>query len=119
MAANHLHDLALIIDRLEAMGRLVRVHDEVDPVFDLAGIAAKFEGGPHAVLFEQVKGHSAPVLVGLYWSRELLGDLISKPERELPAYVADCIKRWQTRPIHPVVLEHGPVLEVTESVVDL
>ena len=119
MAANHLHDLTLIIDRLEAMGRLVRVHDEVDPAFDLAGIAARFEGGAHAVLFEKVKGHTAPVLVGLYWSRELLGDLLGKPERELPAYVSECIRRWQTRPVEPVVVETGPVLEVTEAKVDL
>ena len=48
MAANRLHDLALIIDDLDAMGRLVRVRSEVDPVHDLAGIAAEFEGGPRA-----------------------------------------------------------------------
>ncbi|MBI3512827.1 MAG: UbiD family decarboxylase [Proteobacteria bacterium] len=119
MAAAAIHDLAAIIDELDARGRLVRVRSEVDPTFDLAGLAAEFEGGPRAVLFEKIKGHAQPVFTGLYWSRELLGDLLGKPERELPAHVASCIKNWQQRPIDPVVVERGPVLEVTENRVDL
>jgi 2,5-furandicarboxylate decarboxylase 1 len=114
-----IHDLALIIDRLDARGRLVRVRSEVDPRHELAGIAAQFEGGPRAVLFERVKGYDQPVFTGLYWSRELLGDLMDQPERDLPANVSGCIKRWQQRPVDPVVVEHGPVLEVTENRVDL
>ena len=31
MRAHPIHDVALIIDRLEARGRLVRVRSEVDP----------------------------------------------------------------------------------------
>ena len=114
MPAHLIHDLALILDALEARGRLVRVRSEVDLAHDLAGIAAQFEGGPRAVLFEKIKGHDQPVFTGLYWSRDLLGDLLAKPERELPAYVSSCIKNWQQRPIDPVVVERGPVLEVTE-----
>ena len=119
MAAPPIHDLAAIIDHLDARGRLVRVRSEIDPTFDLAGLAAEFEGGPRAVLFEKVKGHGQPVFTGLYWSRDLLGDLLAKPERELPGYVSSCIKNWQQRPIDPVVVERGPVLEVTENRVDL
>ena len=48
---------------------------------DLAGVAAKLEGRPAAVLFERVKGHGAPVFTGLYWSRALLADLWSSPRR--------------------------------------
>jgi 2,5-furandicarboxylate decarboxylase 1 len=119
MHANRIHDLALIIEDLDARGRLVRVKSQVDPAYELAGIAAEFEGGPRAVLFERVKGHSAPVFTGLYWSRELLADLLGKPERELPQYVSHCIKNWQQRPIDPVVVADGPVREVTERGVDL
>src|SRR5690606_29650583 len=53
MAANRIHDLALIIEDLDAMGRLIRVRSEVDPAYELAGIAAEFEGGPRALLFEK------------------------------------------------------------------
>jgi 2,5-furandicarboxylate decarboxylase 1 len=119
MPANHLSDLARIIEVLDAEGRLIRVHSEVDPVHDLAAIAAAHEGGPRAVLFEKVKGHAVPVFTGLYWSRALLAALMRREERTLPQYVAGCIARWQKRPRAPVLVDDGPVLEVTESRVDL
>jgi 2,5-furandicarboxylate decarboxylase 1 len=119
VSAARIHDLALILEDLEAMGRLARVSSEVDPVHELAAIAAELEGGPRAVLFERVKGHDAPVFAGLYWSRELLGELLGRPERALPAYVSQCIRDWQHRPVDPVVIERGPVREVTEPGVDL
>ncbi len=119
MSMKHLGDLAAIIDDLDAMGRLVRVRSEVDPDKDLAGIAFRFEGDARAVLFENVKGHDHPVFTGLYWSRELLGALMRTPETELPGLVSRHIKKWQIDPVHPVVVEHGPVLEVTENEVDL
>ncbi len=119
MASSPIADLATIIEDLDAKGRLLRVRSEVDLRHDLAGIAARLEGGPRAVLFERVKGHDAPVFTGLYWSRALLGDLLRQEERALPGYVADCIKRWQQRPIDPVLVEDGPVLEVTQKRVDL
>ncbi|MCC7273896.1 MAG: UbiD family decarboxylase [Alphaproteobacteria bacterium] len=119
MTANVLHDLGLILAALEARGRLIRVASEVDPVHELAGIAARFEGGPRAILFERVRGHAFPVCTGLYWSRELLADLLGKEERALPQYVSGCIRAWQQRPVDPVVVATGPVLEVTEPTVDL
>ena len=81
------------------MGRLIRVRSEVDPHLELAAIAARFEGGPRAVLFESVKGHDAPVLTGLYWSRELLAELMQREEHSLPQYVSGCIKAWQSQPV--------------------
>jgi len=49
MSGNHLGDLRVIIDELDRCGRLVRVTSEVDPVHDLAGVAARIEGEPRAV----------------------------------------------------------------------
>lgn len=119
MAGHHLSDLSHIIGELDRLGRLIRVKSEVDPRHDLAGIAARFEGGPSAVLFERVKGHSHPVFTGLYWSRDLLAALLQQPERHLPAYVSGCIKNWQQRPVDPIVIPSGPVMEVTQQPVDL
>jgi len=119
MGQSHLKDIAAIIDDLEAMGRLVRVKSEVDLNYDLTGIAAEFERGRRAVLFENVKGQKAPVLIGLYWSRELLGALMRTPERELPGLVSTHIKKWQIDPVAPIVLKDGPVREVTEKKVDI
>ncbi len=119
MGLEHLSDLAAIIDDLDALGRLVRIRSEVDPAHDLAGIATEFEGGPRAVLFENVKGYDHPVLVGLYWSRDLLGALMRTPEKELPGLVSRHIKKWQTDPVPPVIVADGPVREVTEPEIDL
>lgn len=119
MGVAHLADLALIIDDLDAMGRLARIRSEVDPEHDLAGIAATFEGGPRAVLFENVKGHEHPVFTGLYWSRDLLGALMRTPERDLPGLISAHIKKWQVDPVPPAVVADGPVLEVSEAEVDL
>ncbi len=112
-------DLQAIVKALDKMGRLVRVKSEVDPAYDLAGIAARFEGGPRAVLFENVKGYDEPVLTGLYWSRELLGALLGKAEGDLPGYVQDCIESWQKKPMAPVSVTKAPVMQVTENRVDL
>lgn len=119
MAGNSISDLANIIDRLERLGRLIRVRTEVDPVHELAGVAARLEGGPSAVLFERVSGFDTPVFTGLYWSRELLGALFERPSLSLPQYVSDCIKRWQQRPVAPVVVTTGAVLDHTQAQVDL
>jgi hypothetical protein len=43
MARADLGDLGRIILRLEEGGRLIRAKSEVDPVHDLAGVAAKLE----------------------------------------------------------------------------
>jgi len=111
MAANHLADLSTIIDDLDAQGRIARVSSPVDLNLDLAGIAEKFESGPRALMFEDVKDHDAPVFTGLYWSRELLGALMRKPESDLPAYVSSCIQNWQKNPVDPVVLDDAPILQ--------
>ena len=115
----YLGDLALIIAELDRLGRLIRVKSEVNPKHDLAGLAARFEGGPAAVLFERVKGQRYPVFTGLYWSRELLGELMRKDPLQLPQFVSGCIKTWQQKPIDPLVLKTGPVLGKTQSKVDL
>lgn len=119
MAANHLSDLRRIIADLDEMGRLIRVESSVDLNLELAGVAAKLEGGPRAVLFENVAGHDVPVFTGLYWSRELLAALMRMDEGSLPGYVSGCIKKWQQQPVHPVMVEHGPILEGEPQDVDL
>jgi len=112
-------DLGAIIKWLDQRGRLIRVRSEVDPAYQLASIAAKFERGPRAVLFEKVKGSRYPVFIGLYWSRELLADLFKRPQQALPQHVSQCIRDWQQRPVAPVVVDQGPVLQVSEPTVDL
>jgi len=111
MTANHLADLTTIIEDLDRAGRIAHVTSEVDLDLQLAGVAAKLEGKPNAVLFHNVAGHEAPVFTGLYWSRDLLAHLLRREERELPQYVSGCIQQWQQTPVDPIVVDDGPVLQ--------
>ena len=119
MTTNHLADLKTIIDHLDSCGRLTRVTSEVDLKHDLAGIAAHFESKPRAVLFEKVKGYDVPVFTGLYWSRELLAQLMAQEEAALPGFVSGCIQNWQKNPVAPVMVEHGPIFDGGAHPLDL
>ena len=118
-----LHDLGLIIETLDKAGQLIRVRSEVDPVHQLASVASHFEGRAQAVLFEKVRGHEHPVFTGLYWSRELLAELIGAQERKLASHISGKVQQWQADPHHkavePEIVETGPVREYTQPVVDL
>ena len=118
MAKAYLTDLGACIEQLAASGDLVRVQSEVDPVHELAGIAYHFEG-QEVVLCERVKGHTFPVLIGLYWNRAVLARLFDCPVEQLPFVVADAVQAWQTNPIEPVVVAQGPANEVIEDEVNL
>ena len=108
LGAADVSDLGAIINWLDGRGRLVRVRSEVDPAHQLAGIAMQYERGPRAVLFEKVKGSPFPVFTGLYWSRELLGDLFGRPTLSLPQYVSECIRDWQQQPtLQPIETLRG------------
>ena len=60
-------DLRDFIDQLEQMGELKRIKAEVDPYLEMTEIADRVlrAGGP-ALLFENPKGHSVPVLANLF-----------------------------------------------------
>lgn len=63
-------DLRQFLAVLEERGDLVRIHEEVDPKFEIAAYIRKTSdlGGP-ALLFERVKGSSMPVLGGIFAHR--------------------------------------------------
>lgn len=117
-AERKLTDLQAYIQFLEQRGQLARVKSEVDPDLELAGVAKKFEGGK-AVLFEKVKGRAWPVLMGMYWNRELLAELFQTTPAQLPFALADEIRAWRQNPVAPVVVKQGPANEVVEPDPDL
>jgi 2,5-furandicarboxylate decarboxylase 1 len=118
MSRKYLVDLNACIEQLAANGDLVRVQSEVDPLHELSGIAYHFEGR-EVVLYEKVKGHIFPVLIGLYWNRAALARLFGCPPAQLPFAVADAVQAWQTKPIEPEVGDSGPANEIIEPEVDL
>ena len=64
-------DLRDFIQQLEARGQLRRIRTEVDPKLEMTEIADRTlrAGGP-ALLFENPKGHSVPVLANLFGTPE-------------------------------------------------
>ena len=60
-------DLRDFINALEQRGELVRISTEVDPRLEMTEIADRtLRGGGPALLFENPKGHSVPVLANLF-----------------------------------------------------
>jgi 4-hydroxy-3-polyprenylbenzoate decarboxylase len=115
-------DLRDFIDKLEAMGELVRIREAVDPCLEITEICDRTlrVGGP-ALLFENPKGSSMPVLGNLFGTarrvalgmgkegteslREvgiLLGDL---KEPAPPDGMKDA---WEKLPIYGQVLKMAP-----------
>jgi 4-hydroxy-3-polyprenylbenzoate decarboxylase len=66
-----IEDLREFISTLEKRGQLSRIRAEVDPDLEIAEITDRVSkrGGP-ALFFENVRGHSIPVLINALGSRE-------------------------------------------------
>lgn len=118
--AKRLVDLSDCIAYLEKTDNLVRVKSEVDPEFELAGIAKKFEG-KKCVLFERVKGSKDPVFIGLLWNRDIVGGLFGVPKEKVPFVLGKGIGAWKKNKdaLESPILEKGPANEVVEKEVDL
>lgn len=61
------HDLRDFLAQLESLGELKRIPVAVDPHLEMTEICDRVlrSGGP-AILFEQPKGHTVPVLANLF-----------------------------------------------------
>ena len=101
MTAGNLHDLAAIAGDLAGSGRLAQVRSEVDLRHELAGIARRMDGAPHAVSFEAVGGHRTAVVTGLYWNRGLLAHLLRADEASLLERVAACFAQSRAERFAP------------------
>ncbi len=111
-------DLQSYLVYLENAGQLLRVKTEVDAVYELAGIAKKFEG-EKAILFEKVKDSAYPVFIGLYWNRDVIADFFETSSEQLPFVLKDEIRAWHKSPMQPIISKSGPANEVIEKTVDL
>nr|WP_298059400.1 4-hydroxy-3-polyprenylbenzoate decarboxylase [uncultured Halomonas sp.] len=115
-------DLREFITALEAQGELKRIHAEVDPYLEITEICDRTlrAGGP-ALLFENVKGHSMPLLGNLFGTpkrvalgmgqdsvealREVGKLLAFLKEPDPPKGLKDA---WDKLPIFKQVLSMGP-----------
>ena len=115
-------DLRDFIAALEQRGELVRISTEVDPVLEMTEIADRTlrSGGP-ALLFENPKGHSNPVLVNLFGTEKRVALGMGEEEisalrdiGELLAYLRQpdppksLRDAWDKAPVLKQVLHMGP-----------
>jgi 2,5-furandicarboxylate decarboxylase 1 len=113
---DRLVDIRKCIEFLEKTGNLVRVQSEVDPAYELAGIAKQYEG-KKAILFEKVKGSPYPVFMGLLWNRQIVGSLFNVPKEQVPFVIAGGIGSWRKDKsgFASRILEKGPANEVIKT----
>jgi len=115
-------DLRDFIAALEQRGELVRISAEVDPALEMTEIADRTlrAGGP-ALLFENPKGHSTPVLVNLFGTERRVALGMGQEEisalrdiGELLAYLRQpdppksLRDAWDKAPVLKRVLNMGP-----------
>ncbi|MEE8472435.1 MAG: UbiD family decarboxylase [Dehalococcoidia bacterium] len=103
-------DLRQFINHLGEHGKLARVTREVDPRYEIAAYLRKAVDtqGP-ALWFENVKGHTMPVVGGLFTTRELaLTSLGFTPGEAIESYLAAL-----EHLVPPKLVSSGPCQEVT------
>src|SRR5262245_58449801 len=91
-------------------GDLLTVSREVDPVFELTGVLAKFEqaGQFPAVLFKKVKGSDLPVLINLTATYERLALSLGTT---VQAMVPEFARRFAS-PLPVREVADGPVKQI-------
>lgn len=102
-------DLRQFIQLLEHDGELLRIDDEVELKFDIAGYIRNTSDveGP-ALLFKNVKGHSMPVVGGLYSSRRLMLKAMETTEERAVNHYLNAMQNLS----EPCLVDSGPCKEV-------
>jgi len=110
-----MEDLHELLARFERAGRLLRVTAAVDPRFELPGVCTRLHRDPalrqHVALFENVQGHTMPVVGNLCDTREKVAFALGCEPAELLARGIHAVEQ----PIPPIVVESGPCQEVTST----
>jgi 2,5-furandicarboxylate decarboxylase 1 len=109
-------NLASFLAHLEQIGRLQRVSKPVEKDWELACLArwaleSTPEQNSYALLFENVKGHSAPVAVNLFSTVEMYAEALGVSSDGLLELWAKALDR----PLKPVEVANGPVFEVIHT----
>jgi 4-hydroxy-3-polyprenylbenzoate decarboxylase len=118
ITAPEIVDLRTALEFLGSIpGQLVTTREPVDPVAELAGVYKLVGAGPPlapptrigpAMLFENVKGYSMPVVVGILASRARTALLLNSTIARLPFDLLEALNH----PRPPVVIRDAPCQEV-------
>ena len=82
-------NLREFIDVLDRRGHLVKIRKPVDVKYEAATLMKMLDGKP--ILFENIKGHSMPVVANICSSRELVAIGLGVKREELMGKLADAI----------------------------
>lgn len=111
-------DLNKCLEILEEKNRLIKIESEVDLKHELAGVAAKFEG-KEVVVFENIKGHSTHLVMGMFWNRDNLAQIYNCSAKNLPFVVGDAIDKINSIEKPFEYVENAKAQEVIELEPDL
>jgi UbiD family decarboxylase len=98
------------LEKMEKIGEVVHISDEVSPRFEVSSIMKAFDGGP-ILFFDNVKGSSAKVVANVCGTRERLCSALNVDSEKL---YQKLINSWSF-PIQPRIVKEGPVKEVVEK----
>jgi len=100
------------LEYLDSKGEVLHVKEEVDPIYEIAGIQKALDGGP-AVLFENIKGYPNFYNVGNILSRrERIADLYDEDDPiQLKFRFRDALKK----PLPPKIVNDAPCQEVVTT----
>jgi 4-hydroxy-3-polyprenylbenzoate decarboxylase len=106
-------DLRDFVSQCEKVGQLKRVKTEVDWDLEISHICkiAEEKSGP-ALLFENVKGYSSPVLTGAFATTQRLAMILGKDPK---LSLVELTKEWVNLSVKDVILakevKEGPIFE--------
>ncbi len=94
MPKKQFYDLKQYISYLEAIGDLVRVKAEVDPILEITEISSRVikERGP-ALIFENVKGAAYPLAINLFGTEERVELALGRKPREVGEELVELFHR--------------------------
>jgi len=108
-------DLRSFIARVEreAPGEVVRVRKPISSRYEISALLTHLERRKRfpLLIFENVDGGKAPVVINVQGSRKLMGHALGC----LPEDLAPRFLERQVRPIPPIEVPEGPVHEVAET----
>ena len=97
------------LEYLEDKGEVIHIKQEVDPIYEIAGIQKALEGGP-VLFFENIKGYTNFCNIGnLFSSRERIADLFDIDDpKKMKFRFLDAIKKQ----LPSQVVKNAPCQEV-------
>ncbi len=108
-------DLNEYLQRLSEHSMLLRVDDEVNPIYELAKRAVEAERKREsALVFSSVRGSSMPVASNLYSEQERVAMVFGKPSPELSRYFLEAM----SAPVKPTYVNSASVQELREESLD-